>query len=308
MQTDDMQKKTIAITGASGFIGGAILPQLVEAGFEVIAITRSSAKPTDSEAISWRTIEDVNDPSAWRVAIGGADILIHLAGNPQRTTYKNDASSQKLAANMEAAIIKAMQHCEITKAVIVSTIYARLSLQGITNAYGASKCALEQQFQNAQDIQTLVLRLPPVYGPNSKGGISTLVSLVKKQLPLPLASANQPRSYLSVGNLSDLFILLMNISPEQWQKANGRCYEPYDGTTIGTAQLARTIAKAAGCKIRLFGLPLVALRLLGKLSGKSEQVSGAIDGLEVLQTPSLLDDFGWQPVERMPESLAFLNE
>jgi hypothetical protein len=55
-------------------------------------------------------------------------------------------------------------------------------------------------------------------------------------------------------------------------------------------------------------VPVMLLRALGTLTGRSEMISGAIDRLDVAAPDELERQFGWRLADRMPESLAFLAD
>jgi hypothetical protein len=68
------------------------------------------------------------------------------------------------------------------------------------------------------------------------------------------------------------------------------------------------MAAAMGVAPRLLPIPVSLLRVAAAATGKKELVSGAIDRLDVAPVEELETAFGWRPVERMPESLAFLAD
>ncbi|MGB5810949.1 MAG: NAD(P)-dependent oxidoreductase [Polyangiales bacterium] len=67
------------ITGATGFIGGAILRGLQQAGHEVVAYVRETS---DSRALMdvERVVGDLADPNRLADAARGCDVLVHAAG------------------------------------------------------------------------------------------------------------------------------------------------------------------------------------------------------------------------------------
>lgn len=63
------------VTGASGFIGRALVPALLARGFEVVATSRHSRPPSDG--VTWRTC-DLLDPSSLPAAFEGARVAYYL--------------------------------------------------------------------------------------------------------------------------------------------------------------------------------------------------------------------------------------
>ncbi|MCW9003023.1 MAG: NAD-dependent dehydratase, partial [Rhodospirillales bacterium] len=75
-----------------------------------------------------------------------------------------------------------------------------------------------------------------------------------------------------------------------------------DGAPSSTPQLVRDIAAALGKPARLFPVPSMLLRLAGRLTGKSDQVSRLLDSLEV-DDSAFRKTFGWVPAFTMTEGL-----
>lgn len=103
----------IAVTGASGRLGRAVLDLALAEGHEVTAIDRSSAVPADRNNVSSRTV-DLTDYPRFADAAADADALIHLAayaspsGAPEPVVHNNNvvASYNALAVAEAAGITR----------------------------------------------------------------------------------------------------------------------------------------------------------------------------------------------------------
>jgi uncharacterized protein YbjT (DUF2867 family) len=90
----------VAVLGASGTIGGALLPVLARA-HEVVAVARHPG--SDADGVEWRAA-DVTDEPALREALAGADVVYHLVhslGSPnfeERDRRAADAVAHAAAA------------------------------------------------------------------------------------------------------------------------------------------------------------------------------------------------------------------
>jgi nucleoside-diphosphate-sugar epimerase len=134
-----------------------------------------------------------------------------------------------------------------------------------TTPYAKSKREAEKYIQNHPLPLTkrhYILRPCLIYGPNVKGNLADLVQFVEKETPYPLAAFQNKRSYLSVENLSYIFLKLLeeqrpsftlNISNED---------------AISTVELIEIIAKKLQKKARTFSIPESIVRLLAKLGDK----------------------------------------
>jgi uncharacterized protein YbjT (DUF2867 family) len=80
--SDQRRPRRVLVTGATGFVGKALLPALVEAGCHVRASTRSAVLPAKSGSVEWVTC-DVGRPEDLGRALQGIDavfFLVHAMG------------------------------------------------------------------------------------------------------------------------------------------------------------------------------------------------------------------------------------
>lgn len=294
----------LAVTGGTGFIARGVLEICSQAGLPCRAISRSTRPAWAGQAIEWVTVSSYEDETGLRQGLEGAKYLLHLADNPAR----NDAHSTKETTRICDAIIDAVKSSHVEGVIVASSIYAALDQGDEASSYGANKRIIEEKFLATADIATIILRLPPVYGPGSRGGFSSLWKLVSKGLPLPLGMAIAPRSYLSRHNLASLIVSIVTAGNDTWRNASNRIFEPSDGVAVSTRELVRMMGDALGRDARLLPVPLVMLRMVAALTGKKALLSGAIDPLDVAPVAELEVAFGWSPVEHMPESLSFLRD
>lgn len=226
--------------------------------------------------------------------------VLHLADNPDR----NETRSAEEALRVCDALIEAIRSNAVEGLIFASSVYARSAKHGAAS-YGAVKRAMEDRFQAASDISTVILRLPPVYGPGGKGGLAMLARLAGKNVPLPLGSAKAPRAYLSRNNLSSLVLAMVKSDSGSWASA-GQAFEPSDDRTVATRDLVRMMGLTLGRTPLLIPVPIGLLRAIGAITGRSELIGGAVDALTVAPAEDLEQAFGWRAAEQMPESLAFL--
>jgi len=70
----------VFVTGASGFIGSAVVPELIGAGHEVVGLARSDASAAAVESLGATVLRgDLDDLAALRAGAESADGAVHLA-------------------------------------------------------------------------------------------------------------------------------------------------------------------------------------------------------------------------------------
>lgn len=292
----------LAITGATGFVGRGILDG-VDPHVQCHGISRSPRPSWVPEAVRWSTITSYDDGDALARALDGVNYVIHLADNPARLEHHDRA---KAAENIKA-LAYAARSSKVKGIILASSVYAREGGGDALTSYGATKRLAEEALLAIDDLPVIILRLPPIYGPGAKGGVSALTRLVGKGLPLPLGAARAPRAYMSRRNLVSLISAIASMGKAGWEQAAGKIYEPSDGLSVTTRDLVGMIAAQQGVRPRLLPVPAGLLGLLGAVTGKRELVAGAIGELRVAPVDDLYVAFAWRPIETMPESLGYIG-
>lgn len=205
----------ILVTGASGFIGRALVPALSEAGHEVVAPSRK----TDAGAPA------LEEPVSYLPFMAGVDALIHLAAhNPPR--WKGRTGNAKLfrTLNVEAtaALGRMAADAGVRKFIFLSSarVYGTSSVQPCSeemspdpvDPYGASKAEAERLLgkifaESHSDLA--VLRAPVVYDRGRGGVLGLLARFVRHGLPFPGVFSSQPKSVLFRRNLVSALIRML---------------------------------------------------------------------------------------------------
>lgn len=297
--TRENEKTRLAITGATGFIARGLLSEPPDVALEYHAVSRHPRPAWLPPATEWTSIPCYSDQAALERAFSGSDFILHLADDPSRL----GARDPRAGLSNADAIIAAACAKGVKGIILASSVYAREA----RSPYGAAKRALEDRFL-ASDLRTIILRLPPIYGPGCRGGFATMARLAGKPIPLPVGAARAPRAYLSRTNLVSLFRAIAGAGPERWAAAAGKVFEPWDGEAISTRDLAIMMGAQRGRAPLLLPVPPALLRAVGSATGRRDLVGGIVDKLDMAPVQELTTAFGWRPLEQMPQSLAFLAE
>ena len=238
---------TLAITGATGFVGGALVERALAAGNRVRALTRRTQRPR--EGVVW--IDGALDLAAsLATLVEGADAIVHVAGvvnTPTRAGF--------VAGNVEGtrAMIAAAQDAGVRRFVHVSSLSAR---EPDLSMYGWSKAEAEMLVQ-ASGLDWSIVRPSGVYGP---GDMEMRDLFRAARLGIALLP---PRGKVSLIAVDDLARLLLALATNSVPPA---IYEVDDGHVLTHAAMAQAIARAVGRRrVLALHLPKAALMLGAKV-------------------------------------------
>ena len=204
-----MSERLIALTGATGFIGGYLLRALTQRGYRVRVLLRS---PTVLPANCHNAvIGDLNRPINMAAALAGVDTIIHSAGLTPGMSGAPEEDFRRLNAEATGNLARASQHAGVRRFIFLSSIRAQADVSTAqvltedlapvpTDAYGRSKLAAEAELSRL-GIDWVALRLALVFGPGVSGNMATLIRLARSPLPLPFGALDAQRSLLSLDNL-----------------------------------------------------------------------------------------------------------
>ncbi|MET0027163.1 MAG: SDR family oxidoreductase [Candidatus Thiodiazotropha sp.] len=294
----------LLVTGANGFVGRQLCPDLVTRGHEIRAALRRvepGGPVADQVAVG-----DIDGNTDWGAALEGVEAVIHLAGRAhvmQETTddplglYRqvNVAGSRRLAQQAAAAGVRRLIYLSSIKVNGERTgerPFRETDTPAPEDAYGISKWEAEQALQDVAaktGLELVILRPVLIYGPGVKGNLLRLSGLIRRGIPLPLKSVHNRRSLLGMGNLLD-FLHLCLTHPA----AAGEVFLVSDGIDLSTPQLIREMSEAMGLKPRLWPFPTILLSGLAGLLGRSAEVERLCGNLQVDigKSARLL---GWHP-------------
>jgi len=245
--------RTIALTGATGFVGAEVLNQLLDSGFAVRALTRrpQPARP----GVIW-IAGALDQPDTLDEMIRGADAVLHIAGvvnAPDRAGFEagNGAGT--------AAVIAAMERAGLRRLIHVSSLAAR---ECDLSHYCWSK-SLAEDHVRASGLDWTMVRPPAVYGPRDTE-VRELVRVARHGLlPVP------PRGRSSFIHVRDLARLLVLLCGAAGDAHHGAVWEVDDGTPDGLshAELAAALGRALGRRVIALPLPRPVLMAMARLGG-----------------------------------------
>jgi uncharacterized protein YbjT (DUF2867 family) len=274
----------IAITGATGFVGGHVLRVAAERGHRVRALARGAQLPR--ARVEW--VQGALDrPDSLAELIEGTDAVIHIAGAINAADLTGF-----VAANVTgtATMVTAAEAAGVSRFIHVSSLSAR---EPDLSNYGWSKSASEAVLRQSS-LDWTIVRPPAIYGEGDREMLELFRLAAKGFVPLP------PRGRLSLIEAGDLARLLLDLvdAPESIDQT----FEPDDGTPDGYSHrdFGRLIGQAVG-RPKVLTLPVPAFAL--KLGAYYDRLR---HGVKAKLTPDRVSYYchpDWVSAARPPETL-----
>ena len=282
----------VLVTGASGFVGRHLVPALVHSGHQVRATRRPDGwSPPGAGSMEWTNLDDITSEAEWTKALQGMDGVIHLLGLAHQIgpgAETREGEFQRVNACASERLAEAARGAGVQRLVMVSSIAVLGPYRGtpFTEAspcapdtpYGRSKLEGELAVQRVLaegETDWCIVRPPLVYGPGNPGNMARLLRLIQRGLPLPLGRIEASRSYIYVGNLTDLLIRCLT-----HPAASRRMFVVDDGEPVATQTLIRLLAGFAGKTACLVPVSPGVLRALGRAGDQLQGLLGRSMGFD----------------------------
>jgi len=304
----------ILVTGTTGFIGRALIKELLNQKFGVIAAVRY-LKPCLPKDVLQVNISDLFVLENAQV-MQDVEVVIHCAA---RVHIMNESDTDPLEAfrkvNTAGTLCLAKQAVDagVKRFVFISSIsvigsisekpFSESDATNPERAYAISKYEAELgllSLAKETDLEVVIIRPPLVYGPNASGNFGSLVRWVNNGIPLPLGSVYNRRSFVALDNLVS-FILLCADCKKSPQAAN-EIFLISDGKDVSTTDLIRKVGKAFGKKQRLIPVSVVLMKYVARLMDKGDVAHSLFGSLQI-DSSKARELLKWQPVISMDEQL-----
>ena len=304
------QTVRVVITGASGFIGRALVRSLSAEGHEIVPIVRRP-QGFSPEVI----VEDIRDLAALDGVLPSTDVLIHLAG---RAHVLNDVAADPLAEfreiNTSATIKLAARAARagVRRFIFMSTIgvngdetqpgraFHADSPANPATPYALSKWEAEQGLRAALEstgMELVIIRPPLVYGKGAKGRFASLARWIGRGWPLPFGLLQNRRHFVSIENLTH-FVGRCVIHPN----AAGETFLVADRESVSTREFASLLASRMNARPLLVPIPASLLWMAAKVVRKQTAARSVLASLEI-DLEKNLRLLSWTPPVSLPEGL-----
>jgi len=256
--------ETIAITGATGFVGRHVAQRLRDEGHHVRLLVRrpEAAMWLEGFEVIQGALEDA-DSLKW--LCGGADVLVHCAG---AIKARHSAGFERVNYQGTKAVAEAAGAAGVRRFIHLSSLAAR---EPGLSQYAASKRRSEMAVrESGLDEITTILRPPAIYGPGDRATLD-LFRQMSRPIAIAPGTVHSRVSLLFVEDLAAAIAALTSAGAE----TNG-VHEIADGRPGGYrwADMAAIAGQAQNRKIKCLMLPRSLVYLAGLISEAGSALVG----------------------------------
>ena len=303
----DKSLGVVAVTGASGFIGKVLLPQLVSAGWKVRILTREPQKWTPLESVDVFA-GDLVDTRDWSGFLSGVDVLIHAAAElryPDAMMAVNVQGSERL---LHAALAEGVRRWVQLSSVgaygpSVSGVVDENTPEKPEGPYEKTKTLFDQMLRDASQqthLEICIVRPSNVYGPSmANQSLLQLMIMIRRGWFTFLGPTGASANYVHVNDVVNALLLCA-----QHPEARGKTFIVSDWSTMENLVGAMASGMFLDVPTRRVGLALptflaMAMQWLPVWPLTIGRVK-ALSGRAQYSTKSIEQNLGWRkcvPIE-----------
>ena len=301
----------ILVTGASGFIGSALMRRLQADGLPVRGIARTPG--------SWRGAEFVTADLAAgplpTAVFEGVDTVYHLAAKTHDLHETANIEAEYTRINIDGTrnLLSVAQESHLRRVVFASSVKAldeggpeprdETWTPNPASAYGRTKLAAEKlifELAAARRFEAVCLRFPLVYGAGQRGNLMRMMASIDRgRFPPPPENGNR-RSMLHVENAVDALVLA-----GRHPAAAGQIYFVTDANAYSTRQLYDWMREALGKRPHRGSVPVWMFRMLAAWGDAARTFTGRRMGFDSDTLQKLLGS-AWYSSKKIITELGFV--
>ena len=177
----------VFLTGATGFIGSAIIPELIGAGHTVLGLARSDAGAAALEAAGAEVHRgDLEDLDSLRSGAAAADGVIHTAFNHDFSKFAANCEADRRAIEaLGSALAGSDRPFVVTSGTGMGSVVPGqpATEENFNPNHPVPRVASELAAASvaATGVRVLVVRLPQVHDPFKQGLVTPLIAVARKK-------------------------------------------------------------------------------------------------------------------------------
>ena len=244
----------VFLTGATGFIGSHIIPELLGRGHRVLGLTRSDAGARHLEAAGVEAHRgDLEQPESLASGTAAADAVIHCAFDHNFATFfENTKKDERNIASMGEALAGTRKPILITSGVGIGTpLHGGPATEDVLNPRHANPriaTELAGAALIARRIDVRTIRLPQVHDTTKAGLITPLVAEARRAGAVAYLGDGETRwSAAHVSDVAKLYVLALE------KGEPGARYHASVEEGVSARAIAEAIGRGTGLPVRSVG-------------------------------------------------------
>jgi dihydroflavonol-4-reductase len=264
--------KTALVTGAAGFVGAAVVRELLSAGYSVRALCKASTNISPLAGLKIEVIRgDILDPSVCLSACQGVDTVFHIAALFRQAKFP-DSEYFRVNRDGTEVVLNAAISAGVRKFVHCSTLGVHGDIPNPPadedqpyapcDVYQESKVEAEKvvlQAIAANKIDATIIRPAMIWGPGDRRLFKLFKGVFKRKMPL-IGGGKQLCHWILVDDLARAFRLAA-----QTPAAKGRTYLIAGERPVTLKHTMQIIADTYNVKLLPFSIPALPLYAIGAL-------------------------------------------
>lgn len=253
-----MTGDTVAVTGATGFVGRNLVRHLAERGFAVRALVRPGRTLEGVDVVSG----DLESEEALKALVDGARFAFHLGG---RVTARDEEEFDRANVGGTTKLVEAAEAAGIERLIHVSSLAVTgPSLRGVpvdekagpapVTAYGRSKLKGEAVVRSSR-APWVIARPSAVYGPHDRAFLDLFRSVARLGVAPVIGDGGQELSMIHVEDLCQ-GLLRLAMTP----RCAGAVYHVAHPEVVSQMDLAKAVAAALRRPLRTVRVPTPIFR------------------------------------------------
>jgi nucleoside-diphosphate-sugar epimerase len=174
----------VFVTGASGFIGAAVVSELIDAGHQVLGLARCDSAAQAVEAAGAQVHRgDLDNLESLRAGAQAADGVIHLAFNHDFTDYKGAAETDRRAIDALGGVLAGSDRPFVVTSGLAGFALGRTMTEHDAADPNSARASEQAALAfTSRGVRVAVLRLPPsVHGEGDHGFVHRLIDIAREK-------------------------------------------------------------------------------------------------------------------------------